>query len=129
MYSPRSSAADPLLDRYAQPVELERFLGAALLQRADRVAHRLAGVAVFTGLQHLVDEGVLLRRQTDIAGRHRLNLADFPEDSEIGNCCQCSGPVDTAMAAACEGERNRNACGGAAAAAPAGFAGQVLAAK
>jgi len=36
-----------LLDRYAQLFELERSLGAALLQSADGVAQRLAGVAVF----------------------------------------------------------------------------------
>jgi len=70
---------EPGIDAPPQPVELERLLGAALLQRTDGIAHRLAGVAVFPGLQHLVDEGVLLGRQADIAGRHRTNLTDSPE--------------------------------------------------
>jgi hypothetical protein len=65
---------DALLDRKAQLVQLERFLCAALLQRADGVAQGLAGVAVFACLQHFVDEGVLFGRQADIAGRHGPDL-------------------------------------------------------
>src|SRR5579863_8913769 len=68
---------DALPDREAQPVELKCFLGAPLLQRSDRVAHRLAGVAVFALPQNLFDEGVLLGRQADIASRHRVNLSNF----------------------------------------------------
>lgn len=71
--------SDALPDRHAQLVELESFLGPPLLQRTDGVAHRFAGVAVFARVEHLVDESILLRRQADIAGRHRSNLADFIE--------------------------------------------------
>jgi hypothetical protein len=39
-----------LLDREAQPVERERVLGAALLKRAEGIAHGLAGVAILARL-------------------------------------------------------------------------------
>ena len=65
---------EPGIDALPQAFELQRIHGAALSQRADGVAHRLAGIAIFTGVQHLVDERVLFGRQADIAGRHRPNL-------------------------------------------------------
>jgi hypothetical protein len=52
----------------AEPLQLQRIDLATVLQGADRVADRLAGVAVFTLVQNLVDEGVLFGRETDVAG-------------------------------------------------------------
>jgi len=65
--TPTVERGDALLDRDAQPVELELLLGSALLQGADGVAHRLAGVAVFAVFEDVVDEGVLFRCQADVA--------------------------------------------------------------
>ncbi len=70
---------DAGIDAPAQALELERVDRAPLLQRADGVAHGLAGVGVFALLEHVVDEGVLLGREVDIAGRHRAILADSHE--------------------------------------------------
>ncbi len=59
---------DALIDALAEPLQLQRIDLATVLQGADRVADRLAGVAVFTLVQNLVDEGVLFGRETDVAG-------------------------------------------------------------
>ena len=63
--------SDALPDRNAQLFQPERFLGAALLQRADRVAYGRGRPP--SGPR---DERVLLGRQSDVAGGHRLDLID-----------------------------------------------------
>lgn len=53
-----------------KPLQLQLVLLPALLQPAQGVAHGLAGVLVFPGLDHLLDEIILVIGQVDVSGRH-----------------------------------------------------------
>src|SRR2546425_13211778 len=65
---------DAAFDGGAQRLQFERVLTAPLLEDSQRVPHRLARVLVLTGLDDLLDEGVLLGCQADVPSRHRLRV-------------------------------------------------------
>ena len=61
---------DADFDGGAQRLQFECVLTAPLLEDSQRVPYGLARILVLTGLDDLLDEGVLLGRQADVPSRH-----------------------------------------------------------
>ncbi|HLH51852.1 MAG TPA: hypothetical protein VKV96_21125 [Roseiarcus sp.] len=74
---------EPRIDASPQAFVRQRINRAPLPQRADGVAHRLVGVGIFAPCRLLLDEGVLLWRQADVAGRHGPISLIPPKDSRF----------------------------------------------
>src|SRR2546423_573088 len=62
--------ADAGASRRAQGLEFQRIFATPLLQRAERVAYRLACILILSCLHDFFNEGVLLVGQADIASGH-----------------------------------------------------------
>jgi hypothetical protein len=73
---------DTNLELRSQRLELQLVFPPSLLEHAERIAHRFAGILVFACLDDLLDESVLLRRQAYVPGRHVLQNIMF------GKVCQ-----------------------------------------
>jgi len=79
---------DASLKMGAQRFQLERVLASALLEDAQGVPYRFARILVLTSLDQLLDEGVLLWRQTDIPGGHDSNASSPDQRIMYGKVCQ-----------------------------------------
>src|SRR3954452_14590985 len=78
------------LDPQAQALELQGILAASLLQCANRVADRLAGILVLAGTHDAFNELVLLVRQIDVSGRHAIDQPSLAGQRmpQLGKDCQ-----------------------------------------
>jgi hypothetical protein len=93
---------DASLDLRAQRLQPETVFLPALLERSQRVPDRLAGVLVFARLDNLLDKGVLLGRQADVARGH-LDLGDVPRIALMAKLANDAPRALPAEAGPCSG--------------------------